>query len=144
MRTSLKLSALLVMVALVLGTAVLATVARTFRADVSLEFAYAIWNDEQLVVFVVRRVQGTNPTVLEQLGSSVVALTGTRPARSTRLAIITNVVRYQDGVVQPSTYYADERHPDNAPFPNPLPRFFNGRALVVFGFWNGNESERVA
>lgn len=140
MRPSLKLGALVVVVGLVLGAAALATVARTFRVQGAVEFAYAIWNDEQLVVFVVRTVEGASPTVLEQLGLSV---RGTPAIYSKRWAVISTVVRFQNGVVRSTTHHAGDRDPANVPFPNPLPRFLNGRPLVVSGFWNGNEIERV-
>jgi hypothetical protein len=139
------MTAAVAMVAFMVGGSLIAvTAARTYYLSSQIEAAYAIWNDAQLVVFVHSGVLGGSSTLLEQLRAQTNTPRGIHATTQwMRWTNLTHVVRYEDGVATPRTYFMLDRDAADGFLFGPRPRFVNGRALVVAGFWNGHAIERL-
>lgn len=126
------------------GSLVLITSARSYILSTQILAAYAIWDDTQLVVFVHTGVLGGTSPFLEQLRAQTGTLLGQHKTTTwRRWSNVTSVVRYEGGVVTPMTHVNLDRNPAGDFLFTPRPRFVNGRALVVAGFWNGRAIERL-
>jgi hypothetical protein len=134
-----------VVLALVAGGGLIAvTSVQSYTVSPQVQTAYAIWDDTQLVVFVHRSVVGRTSTLFEQLRSAAAARVSRPPApRWTRWADVTTVVRYENGVVDLTQHVSHGSDSADGFLFAPRPRFVEGRALVVGGFWNGTSIERL-
>jgi hypothetical protein len=126
---------------IVVAGATLVPVTRTYGSLAMLESAFAIWDDRQVVVFVHTGHIGTSTTLVDRLQIRANWYPIKSPVQASGIAGVTTVVRIEDGLVRPATLvlpgimgYANEDF---------LPRFAEGKPLVIGGFWNGTEVERI-
>jgi len=101
----------------------------------------AIWNDDQLVVFVPSRHMGRSLTAFDRTRGAVLRLFG--KTTETRWSLDLNrwdIVRYERGVV--SRMFVDLLDPRQA-F-RIRARFFDGRLYMFGGVWTGRTLEPVS
>jgi hypothetical protein len=137
MRPSVRIAAVTLLVTTLIGVAAFVATVRTYTISMSVASAFAVWNDESLVVFMPRRSSGSSLTILQQLVDSVGRWTGMRNS-SPRPAFSTDaiIVRVENGAAVTS-----RRAPGWTPFPRP--RFIEGRLLLFGGVWNGRQIETL-
>lgn len=126
---------------IVVASATIATVARTYWSLTLLESAFALWDDRQVVVFVHTGNMGLSSAMIDRLQIRA-NWYPIRPPATGRFAGVTRIVRVEDGVIRHATFAV----PGVAGWANDgfLPRFIEGKPLVIGGFWNGSEVERIA
>ena len=130
---------ILIAVATLAVTVQWSTTARSYQIRTVFQMAYAIWNDEQLLVLVRTRHDGTFPTVFEDVRDRVKTMLGSRTERprSTHRSVGT-ILHVDAGAVKefsevvPS--YREIRYP---------PSFIDGRPYVMGGVWTGRRVEDV-
>jgi hypothetical protein len=124
------------------GSAMFGIVVRTYSFQQVVQSSYAIWNDEQLVVFMHTANVGASGTVIERVQSAAAErLRGSPRYSGTNVGGRTTFVRVEDGVVQPETVnQVDSLGYASYGF---RPRFIKGRPLVIGGFWNGSHVEQL-
>jgi hypothetical protein len=137
MRPSVRIATVTVLVTTLIGVAIFVATVRTYTISMSVASAFAIWNDEALVVFIPRRCSGSSLTILQQLADPVGRLAGMRSFSPTR-AFTTDaiIVRVENGAVSTA-----RRPPRWTPVPRP--RFIEGRLLIFGGVWNGSQIETL-
>jgi hypothetical protein len=143
MPRSMRIAAVGVVAATILGSAILATVVRTFTSQSVVQSAYVVWNDQQLVVFVLVGRIGVSATVLQQVRSHVSRPLGIRYVfPEQRGSVFTTVLRFEEGAWQPRTEVPLEPGPELLSLGrDPALNFVNGWPLVPGGLWNGREIE---
>jgi hypothetical protein len=140
---SLRLT-IVIAAALLIGSAMFVAAARTYTVLVLLGSSYAIWNDEQLVVFVRTTHVGTRATVFEQLENRAKAALHVMAARRQSLAAVVEVACLEGATVRHMAHVAARGASIGLlNISPPVPRFVDGRPLVFGGFWNGREIEHV-
>jgi len=142
MRRSWRIAFVVVVAIALLGSAIFGVFVRTYTVGVLIDSAFAIWNDEQLVVFVQEATGGTSATVLQQLMRPAVNRSGI-PALTARHTYTarTDIFRVEHGEVLPPIYIP--RSERDALALAWEPRFVEGRPLLFGGFWNGRQIEML-
>jgi hypothetical protein len=145
MHPTLRIVVVVVLAVTVVASAIFATVVRTYRVQPLLESVYAIWDDEQLVVFAYSVNMGTSQTVLDGLQSTARKFLhwSSRWPGPERFAGVATVACFEDGAVRRTVQVSLNESPPLERLTRP-PRFVEGRPLIIGGFWNGTAIERVA
>jgi len=130
---------ILITVATLAVTVRWSTTARSYHIRTVFQMAYAIWNDEQLLVLVRTRHDGTFPTVFEDVRDRLKTMLGSRTERprSTHRSVGTILHVESDVVTEVSEVVPSYRE---VLFP---PRFLDGKPYVMGGIWTGRRVEEV-
>jgi hypothetical protein len=141
MSRSFKIVLIGAIAAIVVGSAVFAAVVRSYGVRAEVQAAYAIWNDEQIVMFITVSEVGSSTAVLQQLTSSAARAIGQsyQPRYASFGKSTATILIFENGTFRSTTHPVDDPVIGFVPRPN----FIAGRPLVVGGFWNGREVERM-
>lgn len=143
MKTNLGTIVTVGLLAGVIATAVVllqwSATARTYSIRTVFQMAYVVWNEEQLLVVVRTRHDGSFATVLEDVRGRVKSLWGSRTERpqSTHRSVATILDIDAGGVREISQVVPSYRE---VTYP---PRFIGGHPYLMGGIWTGARVEDV-
>lgn len=137
MQPSVRIATVTFLVTAFIGLGIFVATVRTYTVSMAVASAFAIWNDEALVVFMPRRSSGSSLTILQQLADPIGRLAGMRSSSPRRLASTDAIIiRFENEAVSIS-----RRPPGWTPVPRP--RFIDGRLLIFGGVWNGRQIDTL-
>ena len=131
-----RLSAVMIAVAVVtLMVTVMWANIRTYYVGSDVATDTVIWNDRQLVLFIMTSDSGTSMKMFEAVPGAAKRLLGSWGAPQHHMRQRVTIVRYEDGVVTRTLVNRSGQ---------PYPRFVEGRPYLLGGVWTGQQVTPIA